>query len=121
MKRSMGLALSAFALLAASVPPLGAATGPGLAGAGVAGSLPVAALAGDPGLTSQLWRWIGEIWPELACGMDPNGQCAMAPGKPRAVPRSGKVRPDLACTGDPNGGCASSNRSLTPGAGRARP
>jgi hypothetical protein len=100
MSRPLRAVLVVLAWLAAFALPLAAATGPSRAGA-----TPAASSSAAAGLAAQLRTWLRAIWPDLSCGMDPNGACATRPTPGRAAPPAGKARPNLSCGMDPNGAC----------------
>jgi hypothetical protein len=115
MSRSLRRVVVTLACLAALALPLAAAAGPSRVAAA-----PAASSSAGAGLAAQLRTWLGAIWPDLGCGIDPNG-CATRATPGRAAPPAGKARPDLGCTIDPNGGCALSapSQPRTGGARRA--
>ena len=53
---------------------------------------PPAVTAAD--LLSRLRAWLGGIWPDIGCGIDPSGSQHCPPGS---------TVPDIGCTIDPNG------------------
>jgi hypothetical protein len=74
-------ALLVVALLAVLAVPLNAATG----SAG-GGSAPAPARTASSGAGSRLLSWLGEIWPDLGCTMDPSGHCLPGNPPPQAAP-----------------------------------
>ncbi len=88
-RRGFLLPALVFALASALALPSIAAVGP-LAGV----PLRVPTIAGF-GWLSQVWSWLGAVWPDAGCGSDPDGQHCIA----GAI----RVRPQEGCGSDPDG------------------
>jgi hypothetical protein len=90
------LALAVFALLATLALPSAAA-----AATHSSAAAPAPSASAGVGFSARLRTWLGAIFPDLGCLIDPNGKCVPA----STAPRGRVVSPDLGCGIDPSGKC----------------